>query len=194
MTIRWLIPLLLGFGINAASAFTTAYSRWWGERGGRLVTALLRKVLGIPLWVVGLILVVRSPSRTLFVTSSAALSAGFVLLAVGSVLQILALAVLRHRAAAPSVQDPLVERGPYARIRHPIYAGGLLQFIAIVLLQPRVAVLVACAIGVCWAVLQAKLEEVDLLQRLPGYRVYMARVPRFVPFSLVHRRSGSSAK
>ncbi len=31
----FVMPLVLGFTLNAASAFTAAYSRWWGERGGR---------------------------------------------------------------------------------------------------------------------------------------------------------------
>jgi hypothetical protein len=53
----FLIPLLLGFGLNSASAFTAAYSRCWGERGGRLASLLLRNVFGIPVWVIGLALV-----------------------------------------------------------------------------------------------------------------------------------------
>lgn len=66
-------------------------------------------------------------------------------------------------------------------IRHPIYAGALLEFPATVLLQPRLAVLIARLFGMGWAVLQARLEEVDVLQRLPEYRDYMTQVPRFFP-------------
>ncbi len=178
---RWLIPLLLGFGIDAASAFTTAYSRWWGEPAGRLATVVLRNVLGIPLWVIGLVLAVRAPSPALFTASAVARIAGFALLSLGALLQILAVAALRHKAAAPSVHDTLVRRGPYGWIRHPIYAGALLEFPATVLLQPRLAVLIACLLGMGWAVLQARLEEVDLLRRLPEYRNYMTQVPRFFP-------------
>jgi len=177
----WLIPLLLGFGINAASAFTTVYSRWWGERVGRLATVLLRNVLGIPVWVLGLLLAVGAPSRILFTTPVVVRIAGWALMSLGALLQILALAVLRHKAAAPSIHDTLVQRGPYGWMRHPIYAGVLLEFAAIVILQPRLAVLIACLLGVGWAVLQARLEEVDLVQRLPEYRDYMARVPSFLP-------------
>jgi hypothetical protein len=31
-------------------------------------------------------------------------------------------------------------------------------------------------------IIQARLEEVDLLQRLSAYREYMEQVPRFVPY------------
>jgi hypothetical protein len=50
----FLIPLLVGFGLNSASDFTAVYTRWWGERGGRLACLLLRDVFGIPVWAVGL--------------------------------------------------------------------------------------------------------------------------------------------
>lgn len=177
----WLIPLLIGFGFNAASAFTTAYSRWWGDRAGRVVTALLRNVLGIPVWVIGLLLAASAPSGALFTPPAVVRFVGWTLMSLGALLQVLALAELRHKAAAPSIHDTLVRGGPYGRMRHPIYAGLLLEFAAIALLQPRLAVWIACGLGVGWAVLQARLEELDLLQRLPEYRDYMARVPRFLP-------------
>jgi protein-S-isoprenylcysteine O-methyltransferase Ste14 len=177
----WVLPLLAGFGFNAASAFTTAFTRRWGERAGRLVTVVLRNVLGIPIWTVGIVLAVRSPSPALWTPATMLVVAGWLLLGLGSLLQVLAVAVLRRSAAAPSIRDALVEHGPYARLRHPIYAGLLLQFAAIVLVRPRAPVIWACSIGAGWAFLQARLEELDLLQRLPGYAAYMTRVPRFMP-------------
>ena len=35
----FLLPLLTGFVLAGASAFTTNYSRRWGERGGRVATS-----------------------------------------------------------------------------------------------------------------------------------------------------------
>jgi hypothetical protein len=32
----FLVPMLIGFALAGASAFTAVYSRRWGERGGRL--------------------------------------------------------------------------------------------------------------------------------------------------------------
>jgi protein-S-isoprenylcysteine O-methyltransferase Ste14 len=114
---------------------------------------------------------------------------GWVLLAAGCGVQVLALASLRGRAAKPSIADALVEHGVYAHIRHPIYAGLLLEFAALILVKPCRTVALACGLGILWALLQARLEEVDLLQRMPAYRGYLARVPRFMPrFRTLRRR------
>ena len=176
-----LIPLLFGFAFNSASAFTTAFSRRWGEKRGQWVTFVLRNVLGIPLWVIGLGLAVRSPSPVLFAAPALLEALGWVLLAAGCGVQLLALVSLRGRAAKPSIADALVEHGVYGYIRHPIYAGLLLEFAALILVRPRRTVALACGLGMLWAFLQARLEEVDLLQRMPAYRGYLARVPRFIP-------------
>jgi protein-S-isoprenylcysteine O-methyltransferase Ste14 len=176
-----LVTLLLGCTCNAASAFTAAFSRRWGARRGQGVTFVLRNVLGIPLLVIGLGLAVRSPSPSLFASSPLLEGLGGVLLAAGCAVQLLALAAIRTKAAKPSVTDALVEHGIYRHIRHPIYAGLLLEFTALVLVKPHRTVALACALGMLWALLQARLEELDLLQRMPAYRDYLARVPRFVP-------------
>lgn len=185
-----LILLLLGFACDAASAFTAAFSRRWGARRGQWVTFLLRNVLGIPLWVIGLGLAVRSPSPSLFESSPLLEGLGWVLLAAGCAVQLLALASIRTRAAKPSVADALVEHGVYRHIRHPIYAGLLLEFAALVLVKPRRLVALACTLGMLWAYLQARLEELDLLQRMPAYRDYLGRVPRFIPRLRPRRPSG----
>jgi protein-S-isoprenylcysteine O-methyltransferase Ste14 len=185
---RFLVPLLLGFALDAASAFTTAFSRRWGDRSGRRITFVLRDVLGIPLWVVGLGIAVRTPSPFLFRVTDAGDVVGWLFLAGGSAVQILALFALRGRAAMPSTRDTLVQHGPYARIRHPIYAGLVLEFAGLVLMRPTRAAAVACAIGVAWVHIQARCEEADLLQRLPAYREYMKRVPRFLPRIHARRR------
>jgi protein-S-isoprenylcysteine O-methyltransferase Ste14 len=106
---------------------------------------------------------------------------GWLLLAIGVTVQLFAIAVLRLRAAKPSVDDALVARGVYAHIRHPIYAGLLLEFAALILVEPRQTVVLCAALGWAWVWAQARLEEVDLLQRMPAYREYMKQVPRFFP-------------
>ena len=178
---RVLVPLLLGFGFNSASAFTAAFSRRWGKRRGELASFVLRNVLGIPLWVVGLGLAVHSPSAPVFAASGVTEVLGWLLLIVGATVQLFAIAVLRLRAAKPSVDDALVARGVYAHVRHPIYAGLLLEFAGVVLVRPRQIVLLAAVLGCAWVSVQAWLEEVDLLKRMPAYRGYMNRVPRFLP-------------
>ncbi len=177
----FLVPLLVGFGLNVASAYTTEWTERWGERRGRLVTAVLRNVLGIPVWVVGLILAVRTPSPDLFPSSSPTLLAGYVLLGAGSVIMGFALVSLRTKAAVPSTGDALVERGMYARVRHPIHAGMFFVWISLVLIHPTAAATLASAIGVVWTLVQTGAEEQDLVRRIPAYADYMQRVPRFVP-------------
>jgi protein-S-isoprenylcysteine O-methyltransferase Ste14 len=178
---RTLLPLLVGFALDSASAFTTAFTRRWGKSRGELASFVLRNVLGIPLWVIGLGFAVRSPSPPVFTASSAITALGWLLLDFGAALQVFAIAVLRLRAAKPSVNDALAARGVYAHVRHPIYTGLLLEFAALVLLRPRQTVMLAAVLGCAWVCVQAWLEELDLLQRMPAYREYMNRVPRFLP-------------
>jgi protein-S-isoprenylcysteine O-methyltransferase Ste14 len=177
----FLIPLLLGFTLNVASAYTAEWSARWGERRGALVTAVLRNVLGIPVWAVGLILAVRAQSPLLFPAAPAVEIVGWLLLAVGCVIIGLALHALRSKAALPSTRDTLVERGLYARVRHPIHAGMFLVWISLVLVHPTVVVALASGIGAVWTLVQTGAEESDLVRRLPAYRDYMTRVPRFIP-------------
>jgi protein-S-isoprenylcysteine O-methyltransferase Ste14 len=52
-----------------------------------------------------------------------------------------------------------------------LVAGGL------ALLRPTLAVVLACSLRFAWLIVQARLEEVDLVQCLPVYREYMEEVP-----------------
>ena len=155
--VRFLVPLVLGFAVNAASAFTAAFSRAWGERRGQQVSFVLRNVLGIPLWVAGLGLAVRTRSPVLFHLTPVGEILGWLLVAGGAVIILLALMSLRLRAAMPSTRDTLVERGLYAHVRHPIYASMLLEFAGLVLLKPTRAAALACALGIGWVFIQARL-------------------------------------
>ncbi len=184
----FLVLLVIGFAIDVASAFTTAFTRSWGERPGRQITFLLRNVLGIPVWVAGLVLAAGLRSPAMFTPILVTQIAAWLLLATGSVIQVFALLALRSRAAMPSTHDTLVEHGVYACVRHPIYAGVLLEFAGVLLVKPTQAVVLACLIGVVWAPIQARCEEIDLIERLPAYREYMHRVPRFLP--RIRRRTG----
>jgi protein-S-isoprenylcysteine O-methyltransferase Ste14 len=177
----FLIPLLLGFMFNSASAFTTFYSRQWGERGGRLVSIILRDVAGIPLWAIGYIMAARATPTLFFNPVFISSTMGWLLILVGGMTIIVGMLSLRWRAAAPSIQDTLVVHGVYAHIRHPLYSGMILELAGLFLLIPSITVLSGCILGVLWVMVQARLEEKDLVQRLPAYREYMQSVPRFVP-------------
>jgi protein-S-isoprenylcysteine O-methyltransferase Ste14 len=177
----FLVPLLIGFSFNSASVFTTFYSRHLGERGGRLVAILLRDVLGIPVWAIGYgMAILASPTLLFDPTIITALLAAILILA-GAGIIIWGLYSIRWRAAAPSLQDSLVVNGLYAHIRHPLYSGMILELCGLLTWIPTLNVFVACLVGIIWVFIQARLEEMDLLERLPAYKEYMQRVPRFVP-------------
>lgn len=177
----FLVPLLTGFIFNSASAFTTFFSARLGERGGRLACIILRDVVGIPLWAAGYGVAVVTDSPGLFVTRWHTSALAWLLILAGSAIIIAGMVSLRWKAAAPSVNDSLVSTGLYAHIRHPLYSGMLLQLFGLAFWYPRLSTLAACFIGILWVLLQSRLEEIDLLQRIPAYKDYMQRVPRFIP-------------
>lgn len=178
---NFLIPLIVGFTFNSASTFTTTYAHRFGERGGRLVSILLRDVLGIPVWVLGYVMAIRTPAALLFNPTFITSILAWIFLLMGAIIILAGLYSLRWRAAAPSMQDTLVRQGIYAYIRHPLYSGMLLELAGLVLWVPSITILMASFLGWLWIIIQARLEEMDLVQRLPAYREYMQEVPRFLP-------------
>lgn len=53
--------------------------------------------------------------------------------------------------------------------------------IGLTFLNPTLPVALASAIAIVFFIVMARLEEIDLTQRMPEYREYMKEVPRFVP-------------
>mgnify|MGYP002336132233 CR=1 FL=1 len=175
------IPLIFGFIFAGASAFTTAYSRRFGERGGTIVTAILRNLLGIPLGVIGYVWAWMIPSQSVFTSNTILTTLGWILIVVGAVPLLVGHLYVQMRSHFPSVKDTLVRHGLYAYVRHPIYAGVLLVLPGLVFLRPTLTVLFASIATVIWVLIQARLEEIDLVQRIPEYEDYMREVPRFIP-------------
>jgi protein-S-isoprenylcysteine O-methyltransferase Ste14 len=177
----FLVFLLAGFAFNWASAFTHFYAKRWGESRGRTATFVMRNILGIPVWACGVVLGTKATAKLLFVPGPAAKALAWLFLGMGTFLMIWALVLLRLRSFRPSEKDTLVASGVFKHIRHPIYSGLLLDFMALVLMRPTVPVLLASALGFVFVFVQARLEETDLVERIPAYREYMASVPRFFP-------------
>ena len=177
----FLLPLVLGFASNSAGTFTAVFSHRWSEQRGSIVSVILRDVLGIPVWGFGFFLASNTSAPVLFAASLIIDLLGWLMVALGGVIILLALVTIRVKAVMPSTRDRLVQKGLYAHMRHPIHSGTILEFLGLFLLMPNWPVTVACALGVVWIFVQTWLEEMDLLQRLPDYREYMERVPRFLP-------------
>ncbi len=145
------------------------------------MTFITRNILGIPVWALGVALATKPEAKQLFEPDVASTILAWAFLVLGSVLMIWALVLLRLRSFRPTEKDTLVDRGLFAHIRHPIYSGLLLDFIGLVLVRPTVPVLVGSTLGLIFVFVQARFEELDLVERIPPYRDYMRRVPRFLP-------------
>lgn len=135
----------------------------------------------VPEAVVGTVLNLSLPGDTAIQLVGAALyvPAGLLLLAS-------ARALGRHMRAEILVSrdHELVTRGPYARIRHPVYTSGLLLSLSVALLLLHSVLIAAWLVYLALAVYRARAEEA-LLASEEGfgarYRAYMERTGRFLP-------------
>jgi len=76
----------------------------------------------------------------------------------------------------------VVSTGPYAYVRHPMYAGALLLFVGIPLLLGSWYGLAGALVLTALLVVRIVMEERTLADELPGYRAYAARLRwRLVP-------------
>jgi protein-S-isoprenylcysteine O-methyltransferase Ste14 len=177
----FLFFLIPGFISNLASAFTTTFSERWGIKTGTFITVILRDITGIPLWAIGFVMAIRESSRLFYKISLPVQIIGWIIMATGAVIIVIALVSIRLKAAAPSTGDSLVSKGIYSMVRHPIHSGTFLEFAGLFILWPSLQVGIASVIGVFWILLQSKFEEKDLIKRIPEYKEYMSKVPRFLP-------------
>lgn len=77
----------------------------------------------------------------------------------------------------------VIKTGPYAIVRHPIYAGISLALIATALLRPGWLGFAGVALIIASFVIKYRLEERFLMQELgPEYKHYRKDVPALVPF------------
>ena len=91
--------------------------------------------------------------------------------------------------AAPVVKhqkersQTVVDSGPYAVVRHPMYAGGLLVLVGMPLWLESFAAALLASVPIALLVLRILAEEAFLRCELPGYAAYAKRVRyRLIPF------------
>ena len=79
----------------------------------------------------------------------------------------------------------VIDTGPYAIVRHPIYSGIILAMFAVAVLKGTVYSMAGAVIGIFGFWIKARLEERFLREQLGAepYRNYCRGVPMFVPFS-----------
>lgn len=76
----------------------------------------------------------------------------------------------------------VIDQGPYALMRHPGYAGGLISMIALPIFTGSVWAWIPCAMGMIAILLRTYLEDRFLQKELPGYSDYAGRVKfRIIP-------------
>ena len=81
----------------------------------------------------------------------------------------------------PRENSTLVQRGVYARVRHPLYTSVMLAAICWALIwQSNLSLLAALAL-VPFFHAKARREERWLGEKFPDYSDYARRVPRFIP-------------
>jgi protein-S-isoprenylcysteine O-methyltransferase Ste14 len=82
----------------------------------------------------------------------------------------------------PSERTKLIVTGPYARIRHPIYALSSLLMLATAVIWPAPTMLMIAIAHLMLLQFEARREETHLIQ-LHGqiYEEYCRRTPRFIP-------------
>ncbi len=78
----------------------------------------------------------------------------------------------------------IVDTGPYAFVRHPIYTGLLVAVAAAALLEAKLISGLGFAVVVIGFYQKARIEEGFLRQELgaAAYDAYAARVPMLIPF------------
>lgn len=77
--------------------------------------------------------------------------------------------------------DALLQRGPYARSRNPIFLGVLVTQFGLMLAWPSVFTLLCFGVGLVVLRRQVKLEERSLKARFgTSYAAYRARTPRWI--------------
>ena len=80
-------------------------------------------------------------------------------------------------------QRELVSTGAYAYMRHPVYTGMLLTYIAFALRAFSALNALLMGLGILWFIPIKSLVEEDFLRHDPQYAAYMQRVrSRWIPF------------
>jgi protein-S-isoprenylcysteine O-methyltransferase Ste14 len=111
--------------------------------------------------------------------------AGSILAGAGIVIRVLGHSQL-GRAFSPYVEkdegQQLIQSGMYAKIRHPMYIGTILQFLGMPLMLGANFAWLFSALGLAGTVIRMQKEEAFLCQELPGYQEYTQRTWRLVPY------------
>ena len=82
----------------------------------------------------------------------------------------------------PRDEGTLVDTGPFALVRHPIYSGGFLIAVGWAIWVRGPLTLVYVALFLVFLDVKSRREEEWLREKFPGYGDYQARVQKLIPF------------
>jgi len=110
----------------------------------------------------------------------------FIIIFLGYSLEILSLWKNRFFSFVVRIQKDrghyVIDKGPYAFIRHPGYAGAIISYIGIAFALNSLWALVPTGLLTTAFIIRTHLEDIALQKELPGYADYAARVTyRLIP-------------
>jgi protein-S-isoprenylcysteine O-methyltransferase Ste14 len=108
-------------------------------------------------------------------------SVSAVVLATGLVAMLWALGALGTNISVVPQAREVVTHGPYARIRHPLYAAELVNVVGLCLAHSGPWPWLVLVGLVLFQVVRARREEAHLARELPDYADYKSRTPMLVP-------------
>jgi protein-S-isoprenylcysteine O-methyltransferase Ste14 len=82
----------------------------------------------------------------------------------------------------------VVDTGPYALVRHPIYTGLIAGATALAVLQAKPWAIAGAALFSLGFILKARVEERFLEKEIGGYEEYRRRVPMILPLPKIPLR------
>lgn len=158
------------------------HGRWWrGARGEWLVViqgALMvlvffgpRTLLGQPKWPFPAATLCPIVGALLMIGGGDLLVSGLVKLGAG-------LTPLPY----PSDRGQLIETGPFACVRHPMYCGGLALALGWAICTRGWLTMIYVVILFLFLDLKSRREERWLMEKYPGYGDYRQRVRKLIPF------------
>ena len=115
--------------------------------------------------------------------------AGWIILAVGLVLIFLPKFAFRSKGNVKKEKDwtetsVLVDTGIYSVVRHPLYLGWLLMYLAIIFWSQHWLTIIIGVIGMICVYLISRQEDQRLVEKFgDDYKDYMQKVPRMNFFS-----------
>jgi protein-S-isoprenylcysteine O-methyltransferase Ste14 len=119
----------------------------------------------------------------LAVTNNAVMGlTGFAFGILGIFVEIWAVWHLRFAFATEPAARRLVTTGPYRLVRHPVYSGGCLAYLGLLMSRPTVPLALAIAVWAVCIACRMRYEEAILTKAFPDYAKYRRRVGALLPW------------